>query len=489
MSSISSKEQTALSKEVFEVKVDEDIADVESHSSYDTTKWYNKGLKVFGYECKAYSQGDIQILMVSFVCFMTVGMYSAVSGLGAGGTLNATVVNNSNVALYATFASLAFFSGSICNKLGVRPLLCFGGWGYGLYVGSLLCFTKTNNGAFVIASGAILGVCAAFLWTAQGTIMLSYAEEGDKGKNIGRFWAIFQAGNVLGCFIPLIQTVNDTGGNELGTASYAAFIALICVGALLATTLLPTKLVRKADGSKVMMKDNPTWLSEFRGLWMCLKLEPWIMLMFPMFWASNWFGTYEGNDFNLVNFNIRTRALNALLFAVMEVFGAVAAGSFLDLRFCSRKTMARVGGGILFLLTMAIWGGGLKPQLGYTRASVAAGELEKMDWTDKKYGGYIVLYMLYGAYDAIWQTYCYWLMGALTNSSRKLAIYTGFYKGLQSAGAAVVWRLDALETSYMAMFASTWGLLAGSLLIASPVVFFKVKEETDEEDDKHFLDL
>jgi hypothetical protein len=31
-------------------------------------------------------------------------------------------------------------------------------------------------------------------------------------------------------------------------------------------------------------------------------------------------------------------------------------------------------------------------------------------------------------------------MGSLTNNSRKLANFAGFYKGIQSAGAAVTWQ-------------------------------------------------
>jgi len=35
-------------------------------------------------------------------------------------------------------------------------------------------------------------------------------------------------------------------------------------------------------------------------------------------------------------------------------------------------------------------------------------------------------------------------MGALSNNSRKSANLAGFYKGIQSAGAAIFWRLDGL---------------------------------------------
>jgi hypothetical protein len=40
----------------------------------------------------------------------------------------------------------------------------------------------------------------------------------------------------------------------------------------------------------------------------------------------------------------------------------------------------------------------------------------------------------------------------------------------------------------MTEFASCWGLLVGSMLVASPVIFFKVKETTAVEDDLQFSD-
>lgn len=82
----------------------------------------------------------------------------------------------------------------------------------------------------------------------------------------------------------------------------------------------------------------------------------------------------------------------------------------------------------------------------------------------------------------------YWLLGALTNSSRKLAFYAGFYKGIQSAGAAVIYRMDALKVPYIGMFGGVWGLLAVSLVFAGPVVFRYVKNHTDEEVDLKFSD-
>jgi hypothetical protein len=48
--------------------------------------------------------------------------------------------------------------------------------------------------------------------------------------------------------------------------------------------------------------------------------------------------------------------------------------------------------------------------------------------------------------------------------------------------------MDALEVTFLREFAACWGVLAGSLLIASPVVFFKIKEHTDIAEDLKFSD-
>ena len=79
-------------------------------------------------------------------------------------------------------------------------------------------------------------------------------------------------------------------------------------------------------------------------------------------------------------------------------------------------------------------------------------------------------------------------MGAISNNSRKLANFAGFYKGIQSAGAAIVFRLDGYKRPYMDIFLSSWVLLAGSLVIALPVMLLKIKDTVPLEEDLKFTD-
>lgn len=103
--------------------------------------------------------------------------------------------------MYSTFAVFGFFGGTFVNKLGVKYTLAFGGVGYCVYALSLLLSVHFNVGGFNIFAGALLGVCAGLMWTAQGTIMISYPTENQKGRYFAWFWGIFNMGAVIGGFV------------------------------------------------------------------------------------------------------------------------------------------------------------------------------------------------------------------------------------------------------------------------------------------------
>lgn len=489
---MSSNDISVIDKEKFEAQHMEDGTGEHNTNNYipddEPKRWYNTGLKLGKYRCLPYNHGTIQLLIVSFVFFLCPGMFNALNGLGGSGLGQeyADTSANSNVALYTCFATIGFFSGTIANVIGAKYCLAIGGIGYAINSSSYLCFSHTQNSGFVIAAGAIVGICASCLWAAQGIVIMAYPTEGKKGHYVAIFWAIFNLGSVIGSLIPLIQTVHSNTQNSVSDATYAAFLALMLVGAILALALMPTDKVVKSDGTKVIVKKHPTIVTELKGLFKVLKVDPYIVLLFPMFFCSNWFYTYQFNDFNLAKFNIRTRSLNNLLYWMAQIVGALTWGFVLDWERYNRKIRAKAFHIILFVLTMVIWGGGYDFQKQFTRKESENGDVKAMDWTDGAYIGPMFLYMFYGLFDAIWQTYVYWLLGALTNSSRKLALYAGFYKGIQSAGNAIVWRLDAMGIEYMNIFASAWALLAASLLISAPLVWWKVKETTDPEDDAMF---
>ncbi|KAI5456318.1 major facilitator superfamily domain-containing protein [Mariannaea sp. PMI_226] len=450
-----------------------------------------KGVKI-GHTELWYASPKVQLFMVSIVCFLCPGMFNALGGLGGGGQVDPTAQDHANTALYSTFAVVGFFAGTVANRLGLRLTLSFGGLGYCIYAASFLCYSHTENIGFVIFSGALLGVCAGLLWTAQGAIMMSYPPEESKGRYISWFWMIFNLGAVIGSLIPLAQNIHKTSG-PVTDGTYAAFIVLMFIGAVLALFLCNADKVIREDNTKVIVMKNPSWSTELIGLWETLYSSPWILLLFPMFFSSNIFYTYQNNGMNGAHFNVRTRALNNLLYWFAQIIGAFLFGHALDYGKLRRSVRAKASLVGLFLLTFAIWGGGYawqKQQVPRSVSSQASFEEKKVDWTDggKLYIGPMFLYFFYGFYDAAWQTCIYWYMGALSNSGRKAANLAGFYKGIQSAGAAIFWRLDGLGKSYDTIFGATWGCLAGSIIIAAPVIFMRIKDSVSIEEDLKFSD-
>ncbi|KAJ4414924.1 hypothetical protein N0V82_007636 [Gnomoniopsis sp. IMI 355080] len=457
--------------------------------------WQYKGFKI-GKSELWYASPKVQLLMVSMVCFLCPGIFNAMTGMGGGGQLSTKANDDANTALYSTFAVVGFFAGTFANRLGIKATLSLGGLGYCIYAASFLCYSHTQNLGFVIFAGALLGVCAGLLWTAQGAIMMSYPPEKYKGRYISWFWIIFNLGAVVGALIPLGQNVNNVSG-PVTDGTYAAFIVLMFIGAFLALLLCDADRVQREDGSHVILMKNPSWKSEIMGLWETLYHEPWIIALFPMFFASNVFYTYQTNDMNAGQFNTRTRALNNVLYWSAQIFGAIIFGYALDLGSVRRSVKAKIAFSTLFALTFVIWGGGWAWQKDQaprevTTATDADGNptFVGVDWTDggKRYIGPMFLYLFFGFFDACWQTSIYWYMGALSNNSRKSANLAGFYKGIQSAGAAIFWRLDGLGKPYNTIYGATWGLLAGALLIAAPIIFLKIKDTVPLEEDLKFSD-
>jgi hypothetical protein len=258
------------------------------------------------------------------------------------------------------------------------------------------------------------------------------------------------------------------------------------VGALLAMCLCNANDIVRPNGTKVVLMKHPSWKSEFIGLWETLRYEPFVILLFPMFWSSNWFYPYQQNAINGAVFNVRTRSLNNVLYWGAQIIGAVIFGWGLDAGNFRRSVRAKGALALLFVLTMATWGGGYAYEKLYTRYSVSKDAGYKaVDFKDggKLFVGPMFLYIFYGFYDSAWQGCVYWFMGALSNSGRRSANYVGFYKGIQSAGAAVMWALDSRKTSFKTEFISNWALLSISILCAAPVIFMRIQDHVSVEED------
>ncbi|KAG0255995.1 hypothetical protein DFQ27_005967 [Actinomortierella ambigua] len=419
-----------------------------------------------------------QVVAVGFICFCTSGIFNALSSMGGGGQIDSKVDENANSALYACFSVFGVLAGAIHNKLGPKWTILIGSLAYPLYAGSLLTYNHKKIAPFTIAAGGILGVGAGLLWTAQGAMMMAYPREEDKGKYIGYFWAIFNMGAVLGSFIAFGLNYSAPQGN-LGDPTYIVFISIMMCGSLIALSLVSPHNVTHDDGEHIKIQPYPSWKTELTSV-LKLFLDWRMLVLTPMFLSSNWFYSYQHSTVNGGYFNKRTAALNGALYWGSQIVGSWSFAHILDLQDFNRRKRALLGLAIISVAFSATWVGGIFFQKQFTEPLAEKKDFQKMG---ASYIGPLILYMLYGANDAAWQTYCYWLMGSLSNDATVLSRYAGYYKGIQSAGAAIAWRLNAIKTPLMTELIICFALLVASLPGA---LFFalRVKDYSDDDAEK-----
>eukprot|EP00660_Eupelagonema_oceanica_P006076 gene6076-16301_t len=119
-------------------------------------------------------------------------MYNSITSMAGG--IDPDVSSDATSALYACFAVSSLIAPALVNGVGPRPALAFGTIGYIAYVLSLLNYHHHRTGWLVVLAGALNGICAGLLWTAQGQLTMAYPTPELKGTYQAVLWAIFNAG-------------------------------------------------------------------------------------------------------------------------------------------------------------------------------------------------------------------------------------------------------------------------------------------------------
>lgn len=303
---------------------------------------------------------------------------------------------------------------------------------------------------------------------------MSLPQEKDKGKYISIFYGVSFFGTVIGAIIPTVENWHVTTAGSANDATYIAIFILMLLGSVLACCISsPSKIIRN-DGTRMMVPRQTSFLQELRNVVLAVKREPWIILFFPYSFAGLWYIPYQSNDFNAYFFNLRTRAFASLWFNFGQFWMAVCMGFLLDLKWVgNRRRRAFVGWTFLFVLINAVFIGGVFPMRLSHRGQPPP---QLLDVNDSKAGGYIALYMFYGAVDSAWQTFAWWIVGTLSNDPLVLSMYSAFYKVFGAMGAAIVFNLDVKKVPYQDMFGSYWGLLAGSMVLVLVLVYRRVED-------------
>ncbi|KAI7820561.1 UNC93-like protein [Gamsiella multidivaricata] len=423
-----------------------------------------------------------QIILIGVICFGTIGMFNAMSSIGNAGKHSPTAQNLAVTSSSITYIFGFLAAGGTHNMLGPRLCVAFGGLSFFLYAGGMMLAKDNEHSLYPPLVGILLGLGAGLIWVTQGAMMMSYPTEDNKAC----FWAIFNLGAVLGSVFPLVM--NSAPGmdpDDVSSSTYIVYMVIMGLATFLAIFLVRPSSIVRDNGEPVIVAKFAGVKAEFLAI-LSVFCDWRMLLLIPAFFFSNFSYTYQFNDFNGFNFNIRTRSLNSILFWVAQIIGALMIGYLLDRLPMKRPRRAMLGLIVIAALFMATWIGALIMQLRHKWERKVSNSSELIDYEHAdSYPGPLSIYAMFGFCDAAFAVYCYWLMGALSNKHDELSRYAGFFKSIQSLGGAVAAPLDLAQTPLLAYLITNWILcgfsIAAMFLVCRTITDTTVDNGEDEE--------
>lgn len=393
-----------------------------------------------------------QNLISGFVLFFTVGIYLAVLGLGAGGGKPSSqrVSDISNSSLYGIYTVFGFFTGAILNRFGPRIAMTIGVAGYPIYVGGFFYYDRTGNEWFPILGGVLLGLSAPMLWSVSGFIQWAYATENEKGKYIAIQYFVTQTGSVVGSLVAfVIIYLGASTAEGSPTSIYIAFIILMTLAFVFTVFGLISPVdVRRADGTPIALFHTLSLKDELKGVVRVLK-DPRVLAMLPVIFscelALGILPSVNGRYFNL-----RTRAMNNILFYLVQLPASVGCAYLTDRLPYGRRLRGYIALTLLGIFVFAGWIA-LLVWVSVSPTWAAVPEVG-IDWSHSNFAGPFVLYLVFGVVYGSHQLIGMWVMGTFTNEPTTLAIYGGLWKGVAAGGVAVQFGMAAAAVAYQYVF-------------------------------------
>ncbi|KAH8890416.1 hypothetical protein GQ53DRAFT_867382 [Thozetella sp. PMI_491] len=366
-----------------------------------------------------------QILVVGTCAFCAPGIWSAMNGLGVGGSQSPNLVNAANALLYAFMTVTCFVGPWLTNAIGFRWTLAIGSLGYPLYAAGLYVNNRWGTTWFVYVGAVACGISAGFFWSVEGAIS-------------------------TGISLALNHNVNQRG--QVGYQTYLGFIAIQCLGFFFGLLLSNPEKVRRDDGTRIEAPRGISWRVELHEMWRLARSKS-ILLLVPLFWYFGWIQAYPGT-YLATYFTVRSRALGSFMSAVVGTCATWLGGTLVDVEWTkSRQTRAVATFALVAALNSATWIWAVIIQNEYRFT------LPLLDWGDQStFGRGFGVYMLERISLGMVENYIYWCIGNLSDSPGDQIRYSSLLRGIETAGVALGFGVQAVPTALIATASINLGL-------------------------------
>ena len=260
-----------------------------------------------------------QILVVGSCAFTAPGIWTAMNGLGVGGSEDPNLVNAANALSYAFMTVTCFAGPWMTNLIGFRWTLAIGSLGYPLYAAGLYVNNRYGTTWLVYFGSVACGISAGFFWSVEGAIATGYPEAHKRGRYLATWFTFRDLGMLIGRAISLTLNHKTVQVGKVGYSTYQAFIAIQCLGFFSALLLSNPEQVQRDDGTWIEAPRGIQWRIQAKEVWQLARSQS-ILLLVPLFWYFGWIQAYPGTYLETY-FTVRSRALGSFMSAVVMVFG------------------------------------------------------------------------------------------------------------------------------------------------------------------------
>lgn len=232
---------------------------------------------------------------------------------------------------------------------------------------------------------------------------------------------------------------------KVGYETYQGFIAIQCLGLLFGLLLSNPDKVQRDDGTWIQTSNSRIhWRTELRAMWRHLSSKS-ILLLVPLFWYFGWIQAYPGT-YLATYFTVRSRALGSFMSAIVGTLATWLGGSLVDIPWTkSRKVRALTTWSIIALLNSATWIWAVIIQNEYRHTHPI------LDWSNQKaFGRGFGLYLFERISLGLVENYIYWCIGNLSDSPGEQIRYSSLLRGIETAGVAVGYGVQAVPTVLIA---------------------------------------
>jgi MFS family permease len=392
-----------------------------------------------------------QILVVGICAFSAPGIWSAMNGLGVGGSQSPNLVNAANALLYAFMTVTCFAGPWLTNIIGFRWTLAIGSLGYPLYAAGLYVNNRYGVIWFVYVGAVACGISAGFFWSVEGAISTGYPEHHKRGRYIATWFTFRNFGNIIGGAISLGINHSNSRIGKVGYETYLGFIAIQCLGFFFGLLLSNPEKVQRDDGTLIEAPRGITWRAEAKEMWRLVTSKS-ILLLIPLFWYFGWIQAYPGT-YLATYFTVRSRALGSFMSAVVGTLGTWLGGLLVDLPWTkSRQTRAITTFILIAMLnsTTWIWAVIIQNEYRFTKPV--------LDWGNQtEFGRGFGLYMFERISLGMVENYIYWCISNLSDSPGDQIRYSSLLRGIETAAVAVGFGVQAVPTALIATASINFG--------------------------------